>query len=155
MDARRSAVYAAEHAVVGMIDRGADVLFHGARLSVQPDRKFGRVSDVERYLQWVRGNPWGHPDVPSPVVRVRRGEARATWEAPATIAVPDAAWARRELVVLHEYAHHAVWHGSGGSDATHGAPFCRVFADLVRNAVGPGAGLLLTDAFYRSGLFEP
>ena len=87
------------------------------------------------------------------MVRLRRGTAKAHWEAPGTIAVPDAAWARRELIVLHEYAHHVVWHRSGGLDDGHGPPFCRVMADLVRSAVGPSTGLLLTDAFYRAGLF--
>lgn len=152
-DRNRSAVYAAEALVVGMIDRGADVDFHGSRLPVVPDRKFGRVGDIERYLAWLRGHDWGAPQVPTIRVRQRRGAAKATWEAPDVMAIPDAAWARRELVVLHEYAHHVVWHRTGGSG--HGADFCRVFTDLVRNAVGPEAGLLLTDAFYQAGLLEP
>jgi putative metallohydrolase (TIGR04338 family) len=151
-DSRRSAVYAAEALVVGMIDRGADVDFHGSRMGVVPDRKFGQVGDVERYLAWVRGHDWGVPDVPAVRVRQRRGAAKATWEAPHVIAIPDAAWARRELVVLHEYAHHVVWHRSAGSG--HGPAFCTVLVDLVRNAVGPEAGLLLTDAFYQAGLLE-
>ncbi len=153
-DARRSAVYAAESVVVDMVDRSADVAFHGTMLTPEPDRKFGQVADIERYLQWVRGHPWGASDVPLPAVRTRRGDAKATWQAPGTIAVPDAAWARRELVVLHEYAHHIVWHRSGAVDTNHGPQFCRMFAELVRAAVGPATGLLLTDAFYRSGLFK-
>ena len=152
IDARRSAVYAAEALVVDMIDRGAEVDFHGMRLSVEPDRKFGQVADIQRYLAWVRGHPWGGAETPEPRVRQRRGAAKASWEAPATIAIPDAEWARRELVVLHEYAHHVVWHRSGGTDPGHGAAFCRELADLVRNAAGASAGLLLTDAFYRTGL---
>ncbi len=152
-DSRRSAVYAAESLVMDMIDRGADVDFHGSRISVAPDRKFGQVADVERYLTWLRSHEWGAATVPQPRVRQRRGAAKATWEAPDVIAIPDAAWARRELVVLHEYAHHVVWHEGGGT--RHGAAFCKTLAHLVRNAVGPAAGLLLTDAFFTAGLFDP
>lgn len=152
-DRRRSAVYAAEAMVVAMIDRGDDVDFHGARVSIGPDRKFGQVADIERYLTWVRSHEWGAPEVPDVRVRQRRGATKAVWEAPDCIAIPDAAWARREMVVLHEYAHHVVWHRAGGSE--HGAKFCLAFADLVRNAVSPEAGLLITDAFHQAGLFEP
>ena len=137
-----------------MVDRGADVAFHGTLMTPEQDRKFGQVPDISRYLSWLRSKNWGHGDVPAPTVRVRRGATKATWQAPGVIAIPDAAWARRELVVLHEYAHHVVWFGSGQSDNSHGPQFCRMFADLVRNAVGQSTGLLLTDAFYRAGLFE-
>jgi len=154
-DSRRSAVYAAESVVLDMIDRGVDVAFHGSSLTVEPDRKFGQVTDIDAYLRWLRRNSWGYPEVPAPHVRLRRGAAKASWEAPATIAVPDAAWARRELIVLHEYAHHVTWHQSGGADNSHGPAFCRTLADLIRNAVGAGTGLLVTDSFYRAGLFEP
>ncbi len=151
-DTRKSSVYDAESVVLDMVDRRADVEFHGARMTPDDDRKFGQVSDVARYLAWLRGHDWGHPDVPPPVVRVRRGESKATWEAPGTIAIPDSRWARRELIILHEYAHHVVWHT--WQDSSHGARFCRVLADLVRNAVGQSTGLLLTDSFHRGGLFE-
>lgn len=154
-DDQRSAVYAAESAVRDMVDRGADVEFHGTRLSVAPDRRFGQVADVPRYLRWVRAHDWGYPDVPMPAVRLRRGDAKAEWEAPGVIALPDAAWARRELVVLHEYTHHVLWHTVGSDALGHGPVFCRNFADLVRNAVDPSVGLLLTDAFHTSGLLGP
>ena len=154
-DAARSRVYDVEQQVTDMIDRGADVLFHGERLSLAPDRKFGQVADVQRYLDWLRKHEWAGPQTPRPLVRVRRGAAKAHWTAPATIALPDAAWARRELVVLHEYAHHLVWHESAGADSGHGPPFCRTFAELVRQAVGPQAGLVLIDAFATAGLLGP
>jgi len=152
IDTDRSAVYDAEALVAGMVDRGAEVRFHGTRLIPEPDRRFGQVADIDRYLRWVRAHSWGYPETPAPVVRERRGTAKAAWESPGTIAVPDAAWARRELVVLHEYAHHAVWHTAAPGDTRHSAQFCRVLADLVRNAVGPSTGLLLTDAFFGAGL---
>jgi putative metallohydrolase (TIGR04338 family) len=153
-DRNRSAVYAAEDMVRDMVDRGADVRFHGGLLRPEPDRKFGQVADVTRYLGWLRAQPWaGSCEVPEPAVRVRKGAAKATWEPPGIIAIPDATWARREFVVLHEYAHHLVWH-NGSGDTGHGPAFCRTLADLVRHAVGPDTGLLLTDAFYRAGLMS-
>lgn len=151
-DRRRGAVYTAESLVTDMVDRGAAVVFHGSVLVPDPDRRFGQVADVGRYLTWLRTQPWGADDVPAPRVRIRKGAAKATWQEPGIIALPDAAWARRELVVLHEYAHHVVWHRGAGS--SHGPAFCRTFAELVRQAVGPATGLLLTDAFYAAGLFE-
>jgi len=151
IDRSRSAVYAAEDMVRDMVDRGALVWFHGETLLPEPDRKFGQVADVARYLAWLRAQPWADPAAPAVSVRLRHGAAKATWQPPGTIALPDAAWARRELVVLHEYAHHLVWH-SGGGGTEHGPVFCRTLADLVRNAVGPSTGLLITDAFYQAGL---
>lgn len=155
VDSQRSAVYAAESSVRDMVDRGADVDFHGTVLAIEPDRRFGQVTDVPRYLDWVRAHDWGYPDVPAPTVRLRRGAAKAAWEAPGVIALPDAAWARRELVVLHEYTHHALWHTLGPAELGHGPTFCRHFAELVRQAVGPSVGLLLTDAFHTAGLLGP
>lgn len=155
-DARRSQVYEAEQLVIDMLDRGGLVQFHGERLVLEPDRKFGRVEDVQRYLDWLRQHEWAAPHTPAPVVRVRRGAAKAHWTAPGTIALPDAAWARRELIVLHEYAHHVVWHETDGTDSRHSARFCRTFAELVRQAVGLGPGLLLFDTFEAAGLLaEP
>jgi putative metallohydrolase (TIGR04338 family) len=151
-DSARRRVYDAEQVVWDMVDRGADVLFHDERLMLAPDRKFGQVADVERYLDWLRKHAWAAPQTPRPRVRLRRGAARATYTGPGTIALPDAGWARRELVVLHEYAHHMVWHESAGAESGHGPRFCRTLAELVRQAVGPGAGLLLIDAFHTEGL---
>jgi putative metallohydrolase (TIGR04338 family) len=151
-DSRRSILYAAESIAIDMVDRGAEVAFHGSRLTPDNDRKFGQVADVERYLTSLRSQTWAYPDVPAPHVRVRKGAAKATWQAPGTIALPDAAWARRELIVLHEYAHHVRWHTA--ADPSHGSGFCRVLADLIRNAVGPATGLLFMDAFHRAGLFD-
>lgn len=154
IDRRRAAVYAAESMVTDMVDRAAEVVFHGSVLTPELDRKFGQVADVERYLLRLRDQPWGAADVPVPVVRVRRGAAKATWEEPGVIALPDAVWARREMVVLHEYTHHVVWYRSQRRDTSHGPDFCRTFAEFVRRAVGPATGLLLTDAFFSAGLFD-
>jgi putative metallohydrolase (TIGR04338 family) len=66
-----------------------------------------------------------------------------------TIAVPThrvgGRWAMRELVVLHELAHHL----SGGAD--HGAEFVTVLLCLVAELVGAEAGFLLRSALLDAG----
>ena len=68
--------------------------------------------------------------------------------------IVDEAWT---LVRLHRGARDVAFTNAVPADMEVFADADRltqVLVNLVRNAVGPGAGLLLTDAFYRSGLFE-
>jgi putative metallohydrolase (TIGR04338 family) len=92
-------------------------------------------------------------------VRRRNGSGRAHYErrlaGGPVIAVPThvagTAWALRELVVLHEIAHHL----TDPDVAAHGPEFVTVLLDLVDGVVGPEAAFLLrvclTDAGARSG----
>lgn len=135
-----------------MVDRAAPVaLPNGEFVVVEPDRKFGRVVDVERYLValWASLALSGRP----PSVRLRRGTTKAHWEAATdVIAMPDAPWALREVVVLHEVAHALVWRRD--QITGHGPVFCREYAHLV-GRVNPSIGLILTDAFHSSELLGP
>lgn len=45
----------------------------------------------------------------------------------------------REVVVLHEFAHHVTWHTAGATG--HGEQFQEVYLSLLENAVGPGGGV--------------
>ena len=128
------------------------VVFHGSTLPpVEQDRKFADVQSVQRYVNLIHSMNWGYGDddgVPKVVVRNRRGAAKAHWEYPQTIAIPFSSqgkWACREMVVLHEYAHHVAYHLHG--EQGHGEWFRKIHADLVRNAVGNVAGLLLLAAY--------
>ena len=87
----------------------------GSRLTLPVERRFASADSVQDYvdrvlaLSWVR-TQWPRAAVPVRV-RERAGDAQAHYERdPAVIAVPgyraNAAWALRELVVLHELAHH-------------------------------------------------
>jgi putative metallohydrolase (TIGR04338 family) len=112
-------VYAGENQVARLLDRSAEfpvVEVAGSRITVPPERHFGDLAGVQRYvdavleLDWVVRR-WPRAAAMPVTVRERRGAAQAHYEPDtATIAVPvrgaDARWALRELVVLHELAHH-------------------------------------------------
>ncbi len=141
-DTRR--VYAAENALLFMLDHGGTATFMGSSLTLPVERRFGDVDGVRRYLEEVRRRPWGHPQVPQPAVRVRKGHTKAHWEA-GVIALPDGigekGWAMREVVVLHEYAHHVAWFARGVTG--HGSGFQQVYLDLLEHAIGPEAAFVV------------
>lgn len=141
-DTRR--VYAAEDTLMFMLDHEGPVTFHGSSLTLPVERRFGDLAGVRRYLAAIREFSWGHPEVPEPGLRRRKGHTRATWEN-GVIALPDGigerGWAMREVVVLHEYAHHVVWHRYGITG--HGSQFQEVYLDLLDNAVGPEAAFVV------------
>jgi putative metallohydrolase (TIGR04338 family) len=152
-DPHRARVYEAESALARMIDRRDDfpvVAAFGSRILVPDDRKFGDIAGVQRYVDGVLGLDWVRRLAPEratlPVrVRARAGGARAEYEfATHTIAVPThrvgGRWAMRELVVLHELAHHL----SGAAD--HGGAFVTCLLELVGELVGVEAGFLLRAA---------
>jgi putative metallohydrolase (TIGR04338 family) len=83
-------------------------------------------------------------------VRARAGATKAEYEALTnTIAVPNhrvgGGWAMRELVVLHELAHHLA------SSTDHGPRFVTMLVTLVEELVGPEAGFLLRSALVDAG----
>ena len=141
-DTRR--VYDAENALLFMLDNGGTAQFMGSSLTLPVERRFGDLDGVRRYLALVRARPWGHPDTPEPVVRLRRGAAKAHWDA-GVIALPDGigekGWAMREVVVLHEYAHHVTWFTAGATG--HGHEFQEIYLDLLEHAVGPEAAFVV------------
>lgn len=127
-----------------LLDTGGAVQFMGSTLTMPVERRFGDVDSVRRYLGSVRERPWGHPDVPMPGVRLRKGHTRAHWQ-DGVIALPDGigtrGWAMREVVVLHEYAHHVTWHVHSATG--HGEFFQDVYLGLLESAVGPEAAFVL------------
>lgn len=157
-------MYEAEGLVRRLLDRAAEfptVQVAGSTITLPVERRFGDVDSVQRYVASVLALPtirdrW--PDrVAVPVaVRERRGATQAHYEyAGAVIAVPTAmqdrsgtAWAMREVVVLHELAHHLL----GDHDNTHGPAFRSVLLDLVDIVVGPEVRLLLLVTYADAGL---
>jgi len=144
-------VYAAEHLVHRIFDRSARypvVEVAGSRLTLPPERRFGDLEAVQAYadrvlaLNWVR-RAW--PRAALPVrIRERAGATQAHYErAGATVAVPTygagTGWALRELVILHELAHHL---GDDG-EVAHGGPFADRLLALVDGVVGPEAALVM------------
>ncbi|MFD3744708.1 TIGR04338 family metallohydrolase [Nocardia sp. NPDC058633] len=153
-DSQRAMVYDGEQLVRGVFDR-ADEFGHrtidvyGSQLTLPVERRFASVASVQSYadkvlaLNWVRAR-WERASVP---IRVRaRGGAGAAHYEPATavLAVPlhtgSTAWALRELVVLHELAHHLA---PDPGQPPHGPEFCTRYAELVDGVIGPEAALLV------------
>lgn len=158
-DNQKSKVYKAEDLVMDVLNQAAasdsyTFDFYGSHLTLPAERKFGDIDSVQRYvdkvlaLNWVR-TTW--PSASYPVkVRARRGDAKAHYRL-GVIAVPDHAqgvsWAMREMVVLHELAHHFA---RGGE--SHGVQFVSTYLHLVKELVGDEVGLILTDAFAQHGV---
>lgn len=159
-DAQRSRVYAAEGFVRTLFDRAAEhgsssVDFFGSRLTLPPEARFASVSSVQRYVDEVLALPavrqrW--PVVRPVAVRARRAVVAAHYEdrgESGVIAVPvrrDGTWAMRELVVLHEVAHHLV-----GAPA-HGPRFVDAFCALAEAVMGPELGYVLRTVYAREGV---
>lgn len=154
-DAQRAKVYAAEEFVRTVFDRAAEhgsrsMEFFGTQLTLPPEGRFGSVPAVQRYVSEVLALPavrrrW--PAVTPLTVRPRRGVTAAHYENRAgagVIAVPDrrdADWAMRELVVLHEVAHHLG--DSGDTDPPHGPQFVETLCTLAELVMGPEVGHVL------------
>lgn len=159
-DTDRGAVYAAEQQATRLFDRSAAfpvIEIAGSHLTLPPETRFGDLAAVQRYADGVLASDWVRDRWPTaaarPVtVRPRRGVTKAHYEpAGAVIALPPArgrdAWALRELVVLHEIAHHL-----GAGDVTHGAAFRERMLALVAGVVGAEAALLLRVCLADQGL---
>jgi len=149
-DPQRARVYEAEQLLARLVDRRDEyplAAAFGSRVAVPDDRKFGDLESVQRYVDGVLALAWVRRTAPDraavPVrVRARRGAARAEYDfATHVIAVPPhrvgGRWAMRELVVLHELAHHLA------DEPGHGPAFVGRLLDLIDGMVGAEAGFLL------------
>jgi putative metallohydrolase (TIGR04338 family) len=159
-DNQKTKVYRAEDLVMDVLNRVARTdartfYFYGSHLVIPDERKFGDIDGVQRYVDQVLGLNWVRNTWPSlaaqPVkVRARRGAAQAAYRL-GVIAVPDhehgGTWAMREMVILHELAHHLA---RGGE--SHGVQFVSTYLHLVKELVGDEVGLILTDAFAQHGV---
>lgn len=159
-DAQRSKVYAAEAFVRTVFDRAAErgnrvVEFFGTDVTLPPEGRFGSVGSVQRYVDDVLAMPavrdrW--PDAGAVDVRARRGVSAAHYELTednATIAVPEVRtrWALRELVVLHELAHHLAF-----TDPPHGPEFTAALCELASTVMGAEVGYVLRVVYANEGV---
>lgn len=159
-DRQRARVYEAEALVHRIYDRSAEhpvVEFAGSRLTLPIERRFATLDSVGRYVRAVLDlapvrRRWPRSAVPVRV-RERSGHRQAHYErSPATIAVPlwqdNVAWALRELVILHELAHHL----ADGTEPAHGPEFTARLVELVDIVIGAEAAFLLRAAFWDNGV---
>jgi putative metallohydrolase (TIGR04338 family) len=160
-DSQRSKVYAAEEFVRTLFDRAAEhgsrsVEFFGEQLTLPPEARFGSVPAVQRYVDDVLALPavrqqW--PKIAPLTVRARRASTAAHYEnrdGTGIIAVPDLAtadWAMRELVVLHEIAHHLC-----GARPAHGSAYVATLRTLAELVMGPELGHVLRVVYAKEGV---
>ncbi len=159
-DTQRAKVYAAEDFVRTLFDRASQhgsraVDFFGTQLTLPPEARFASTAAVQRYVDDVLVLPavrqrW--PRIEPLTVRARRAETAAHYErrdGVATIAVPQRAanWAMRELVVLHEIAHHL-----SDVEPPHGPQFVAVFCELAELVMGPEVGHVLRVVYAQEGV---
>jgi putative metallohydrolase (TIGR04338 family) len=160
-DSQRSKVYAAEEFVRTLFDRAAEhessaVDFFGTQLTLPPEGRFGSVAAAQRYVDQVLALPavrdrW--PGVSPLRVRSRRAASAAHYESyddAGVIAVPDrdtADWALRELVVLHEVAHHLCQ-----AQPAHGPEFVDTLCTLSELVMGPELGHVLRVVYAKEGV---
>ncbi|MCV6976637.1 TIGR04338 family metallohydrolase [Mycobacterium bourgelatii] len=160
-DSQRAKVYAAEDFVRTLFDRAAEhglpsVEFFGTQLTLPPEARFGSVDSVQRYVDDVLAVPavrqqW--PEVSPLRVRARRAATAAHYEnrdGAGIIAVPDrstADWAMRELVVLHEIAHHLCQ-----VPPPHGPEFVATMCTLSEMVMGPEVGHVLRVVYAKEGV---
>ena len=112
--------------------------FHGSRIVLPQQRAFADLDEVREYVVRV----CAAQGIRAPKVRHRRGAARAHYEQPGVIALPEGEdWAMREAVVLHELAHHVC----GTMD--HGPAFTASMLGLVEHELGAEAALVLSTAY--------
>ena len=143
-----------------MFDRAAErgdpvVEFFGTTLTLPPEARFGSVESVQTYVDDVLSLPAVRDRWPATTplrVRVRRGATAAHYERAgdaATIAVPEdrSAWALRELVVLHEIAHHLT-----DTDPAHGPEFVATFCDLAAAVMGAEVAFVLRMVYAKEGV---
>ena len=161
-DSQRSRVYAAEQFVRTLFDRAAQhssraIDFFGDPITLPPEARFGSMESVQRYIDEVLALPavttrW--PQRGGLTVRSRRAATAAHYEnhsGTGVIAVPErgaAGWAMRELVVLHEVAHHL----ATDIGPAHGPHFVATFCALTAAVMGPEVGHVLRVVYSKEGV---
>ena len=145
----RESVYQAERQVFRVLERPGAVDFFGSQLTIAPEVWFKNIDEIQNFVDeaitaiasdWVGITPLK--------VRRRKGQTKAHYEYNNhTIAIPtETNWAMREMVVLHEIAHHLTWFDAPNVEA-HGLEYVANYLFLVSHFMGDEVALLLTAAF--------
>lgn len=162
-DRERKKTYEAENVVRVMSERGGAVELYGTTVQWPVEKRFGSLDHIQTYVDWVMRQPWfagAYPRASKTAVRVRRrkGERMAHYDPLGhEIAIHDPefgkpGWAMREIVVLHELAHHVHRLEDGFVGESHGPEYRAVFVHLVTEVIGPEAGWVLSTVYYDAGL---
>lgn len=146
MDYQKGRVYSAEQSLRWFYDNTHDntVSIHGVVLQLEPEARYGDLRGVQAYVDRVTALPsvqaaLGRGIVQRVAVRERKTDHHAHYRL-GTIAVHTQSgtrWAMRELVILHELAHHFT-RGNG-----HGPEFVATFITLLDLVMGPQVAMAL------------
>lgn len=153
-DSQKQRVYEAEYRLRELYDTAEqisnrEVTLDGIRLTLPPEAKFASIASMQTYVNRVVGKD-------AVCVRERRGDSLAHYEPwSKTIAVNTEGrrWACREIVVLHELAHHLTRSEHSGC-AGHGPEFVATFTQLLADTMGPEVGLAYRVLCSHSGAKE-
>ncbi len=144
-DPDKEDVYSADWQFRAVLDLANEVEdrtynFHGHMLELPDERKFADLESIQRYYNSVCAleqvqREW--PGAVAPTVKQRRGETSAHYTPLGReVHVPiKGRWALREIVVLHELAHHF-------ADDHHGPKFQGAWVYLTKVCMGDAAGLI-------------
>jgi putative metallohydrolase (TIGR04338 family) len=162
------AVYAGEHSLAFALDRANEGYpYHqiaGSVVILPQERKFASIESIQTYIAKVLALPTIQATYPAaqviPQVRERKGDLKATYSRSKTTisipigskcsSLPSSRWALRELVVLHELAHHLSPHLA---DLGHGPDFRSTFLTLINICISPEAAFILRVAWAQEGLW--
>lgn len=147
-------VYAAEWSLRSVLDLAESVdnrtyNFHGHIMELPRERKFADLESIQRYYNAVCEldlvqREW--PGIAAPRVMAKTGYQDTAHYSFGEVHVPtlrNGRWSLREIVILHELAHH-LEHDS------HGPEFRGAFVYLVQVCMGPELALVLSEMLFTS-----
>lgn len=153
-DSQRGKVYGAQNVLHWLFDSAAKtgnpmVTVNGVTVTLPPEARFACVDSIQAYVTKVMFMPQIEARRRfTPQVRERRGTTKAHYQG-GTIAVPmqrEGKWAQRELVILHELAHHLA------PGEQHGPGFVSTFIELLGVVMGPEVELIARMVFTDNGV---
>lgn len=155
-DAQRQRVYQAGHGLEWFYDHSTHSLaveIAGVPLQLEPESKFGDLKAIQVYVDRVLAMPSVVARFGScgrVQVRERKGMRSAHYQSGVIAIHSDGAnharWAMRELVVLHEIAHHLA------PGHRHGPVFAATLVDLIDLVMGPQAALAMSLLYRQEGV---
>ena len=135
--------YAAERHLKQWLEADGPVTAYGSQWYLEAEVRFGRVEDIQSYVDKVLAL-LGY-DRP---VTVRKGRKNASMSRTGTMTIPDTAFGRREMTVLHELAHHL--DRTSGHRDQHGPAFQELFVSLLEDTGHPMTARLLAIYFHEA-----
>lgn len=156
-DSQKERLYETERLLRSIYDssvehRNPQVTIEGVRLTLPPEGKYADIASLQTYCDKVC-DLMGAPHVRVEEHRLKAGRANAFYQSfGRRLVVPNGRnrWALRELVVLHELAHHL----TPLSYAAHGPEFVANYITLLERAMGPEAGLACRLVYAANGVKE-